>query len=106
MKTDDVVQRDGKTYYWCPDHKHPQGYYNGLYVTSHKPCDHKKWIESGKKYIKYDSNPSDSSNPPGNKTSESSDKLSLKNSLKEVLATQYMMSDSDIENIWKSTLGN
>lgn len=35
------VERDGKTWYWCPYHVFP-GKYNGLYVT-HRQEDHEEW---------------------------------------------------------------
>ena len=33
-KGQDSVTRDGKTWYWCPNHKFP-GKFDGLYVTHH-----------------------------------------------------------------------
>jgi DNA-binding protein H-NS len=38
----DVIEYNGRTWYWCPKHKMPD--YNGLYVTHH-PNDHEKWAE-------------------------------------------------------------
>ena len=40
-KTTDTLERDGKTWHWCPKHVVP-GTYNGLYVT-HKLEDHDEW---------------------------------------------------------------
>ena len=37
-KTEEEIEKDGKTWYWCPRHVVP-GKYDGLYVT-HKPEDH------------------------------------------------------------------
>jgi hypothetical protein len=43
----EAVERDGKTYYWCPNHKGKNGDLTGLYVT-HKPEDHSSWLEQKK----------------------------------------------------------
>ena len=48
VKQGPTIKKDGKTYYWCSHHKHPMGFYDGLYVTSHKETDHQRWIDSGK----------------------------------------------------------
>ena len=49
-KGKDKVERDGKTWWWCPHHKR-EGYFDGLYMP-HKPCDHDKWAENKKKWKK------------------------------------------------------
>ena len=41
VKGHDSVERDGKTWFWCLNHK-MDGKYNGLYVT-HKPENHAEW---------------------------------------------------------------
>ena len=43
VKKEDLIQMQGKMWYWCPYHKHPHGHFNGLYSTLHKPEDHKEW---------------------------------------------------------------
>ena len=40
-KSEDKLEREAKTQYWCPKYVVP-GKYNGLYVT-HKPEEHKDW---------------------------------------------------------------
>ena len=36
------ITREGRTWYWCPHHKHPRGTFDGLYMT-HKPEHHDEW---------------------------------------------------------------
>ena len=38
----ETCEFEGTTFWWCPKHKHPHGYFDGLYCT-HKPEDHDKW---------------------------------------------------------------
>ena len=33
---------EGTTFWWCPKHKHPHGYFDDLYCT-HKHEDHDEW---------------------------------------------------------------
>ena len=40
-KKEASVQRDGKTWWWCPHHK-KEGLFDGLYMT-HKPSEHDEW---------------------------------------------------------------
>jgi len=47
-KTEPMVNRDGKTFHWCPKHKGKNGEMTGLYVT-HKPEDHDEWVANKKK---------------------------------------------------------
>ena len=40
-KTSDSIEKDGKTWHWCPHHK-VDGTYDGLYVT-HRPEEYEDW---------------------------------------------------------------
>ena len=53
---------DGKTFYWCPHHKHPKGFFDGLYCL-HKPENHDEWKAKYKK-----NRPAPGTNAPGNST--------------------------------------
>jgi len=44
------VDRDGKTWWWCPHHK-AEGLFDGLYVT-HKPEDYDEWKQNKKNFKK------------------------------------------------------
>ena len=50
-KKGDTIEMEGRRYYWCKHHKHPQGFYDGLYVSSHKEIDHDCFVAGGKKTI-------------------------------------------------------
>ena len=39
---------DGKTFFWCPHHKHSKGLFDGLYCL-HKPKNHEEWRAKYKK---------------------------------------------------------
>jgi hypothetical protein len=38
-----TITRDGKTWNWCPHHKHPAGHYKGLYYDNHDESGHNEW---------------------------------------------------------------
>ena len=43
-----MVERDSKTLYWCPQHNLP-GKYDGIYVTD-KLGDHEEWLKNGARF--------------------------------------------------------
>ena len=96
IKKGDTIEHDGKTLYWCPHHKHPQGLFDGLYCW-HKPENHDEWKAKFKK-PKTSAAPEDTSSK---KTEPSNQKLSLNDRLKIVLCTKLMLSDEDAANICK-----
>ena len=102
-KKGDTIEMEGRRYYWCKNHKHPQGFYDGLYVSSHKEVDHDRFVAGGKKTIRYsDANASanaSSINSDSGGDSSNSKKLTLNQKLKEVLCTKFMLSDNDVEHI-------
>lgn len=93
VKKGDTMIVDGRTYYWCPHHKHAEGYWNGLYCT-HLPSRCFK-------------NPAhNKSGKPGNdksgkeKSSNQSAKLELHAKLKEVMCTNLCLSSEDVDRIF------
>ena len=91
------VEREGKTWYWCPRHV-VTGRYDGLYVT-HKPEDHDEWqkkkdIQNAKKKAsKVNSKDSDDKNVQ----QESSKSLTLNDNLKAALLTHSEMTGAQVE---------
>ena len=93
---------DGKTYWWCPHHVHPDGHWNGLYVQ-HPPERHrfKQPRKNGDKDEK------DKGAPAANATTaDSSLKLDLQSKLKEVLCTNLCLSDEDVDKLFEQASGN
>ena len=89
-KGKDKVEKDGKTWWWCPHHKR-EGYFDGLYMP-HKPCDHDKWAENKKKW-------KDKRNDKkGNDSGKS--KLNLSDALKSALMTEGNMTEEQAKACW------
>ena len=89
---------DGTTVWWCPEHVHPQGLFNGTYGW-HKPEDHATWkadlrARQGKKPASGGTGGTTNANLvlPG------SEKLAISQRLKEVLCSRLCLSDEDAEN--------
>ena len=83
----------GKTFWWCPKHKHPQGHWNGLYCT-HKPEDHDEWRNNRNRNNRPNGN-SDAASEKGNDEK----KLAINSRLKEVLCSKLMLTDEDADKI-------
>jgi len=86
-KGEQTVERDGKTWHWCPKPVSP-GRNDGLYVT-HKPEDHEEWAKNRnrfKKNKKDDEKKEDKDNESSTKSNDKS--LALSNSLKAALLTR------------------
>ena len=65
-----------------------------------------KWVQGGKKFINYSGNGS-ANTTATNQSSNKNSKLLLNAHLKEVLSTQFMMSDTDVEHIFdEASKGN
>ena len=83
-KTYDVVEKDGKTRYWCPKHV-VSGKCDGVYVT-HKSEDHDDWR---KRREAWRSRKSDNRKEAENEKDESEPKkLVVSNNLKAALLTR------------------
>ena len=105
-KKSDSIERDGKTWFWCPDH-FLKGVFDGLYML-HKPgAGHQEWLErknkrkAQKKAGKSGGSDStsgstnNSSRNSGNSGNSNSSKLALSDKLKTVLATKLSISESE-----------
>ena len=101
-KGPEQMDKDGKTWYWCPHHK-IEGKYDGLYVT-HKPEDHDEWLQrknariAKKKRVKDDNKSENSSNK---KDDEDSNKMVISDSLKAALMTHMDISPEQVEALVK-----
>ena len=98
-KGEESVQRDGKTWYWCKHHKHPDGLWDGLYVT-HTQATHDGWIKNREGSAKSsDTKASAAGDSDKEKASSSTSKLRLGERLKQVLCTKLMLSDEDANKV-------
>jgi len=90
------VDRDGKTWYWCPHHK-VEGSYDGLYVT-HKPEEHEEWKNNRSQFRKkkFESKKNDES---GEATNNDSKKLYINDNLKAALLTHSDLSAVQIDEL-------
>ena len=101
------MEKEGKTWFWCPHHK-MEGKYDGLYVT-HKPEEHDEWLQrknarlSRKKCTKNDAKSDESSNK---KEDEDSNKLVISDSLKAALMTHMDISPYQVEALMKEAEGS
>ena len=86
-KTTPMVEKDGKTWYWCPHHVY-EDKYNGLYVT-HKPEDHEDWVKRKQSYKDRMTKKKTSDVPKDDDADDSSGKkLTLTDTLKTALMTK------------------
>jgi hypothetical protein len=103
-----MVKKEGKTYYWCDKHKHPDSEQSGMYVF-HKPTKHDAWKKKkdefnarkkGKgKSTEHNSSATPSTAPP-TASNASASKLSLAKSLQEALTTKAGLSEDQFNKIW------
>ena len=99
IKKGDSIVRNGKTFYWCPYHKHPDGYSNGLYCV-HKPENHIQW-QNNKTRNRNRSNQNTNGQDSANSNNDQSKKLVPNSRMKEVLCSRLMLSDEDADAICK-----
>ena len=100
-KTEDTLERDDNTWYWCPHHK-MEGAYDGLYVT-HKAGEHDKWKKNKAQFCKKKFESSNNNNDiKDDKEVKSEKKLTINDNLKAVLLTHCMENPS--RSIWPSSL--
>ena len=98
-KKGDTIERDGKTWHWCPDH-FLKGVFDGLYMT-HKPgAGHQEWLNrKNKRKAQKKDGKSGGTNSTGSSTGNSgnknSSKLALSDKLKTVLATKLSISENE-----------
>ena len=102
-----MVERDGKTWYWCDKHKYNNKgvITNGMYVT-HKPDGHDAWLVRRKKPTSGTStaaSASTSAKPAASASvlnKSSAAKLSLSKSLQAALVTTAGISEDQFKKIW------
>ena len=93
VKKQDSVIVNGKTWHWCPHHKHPNNP-DGLYVT-HRAEDHDQW-KLRRDQFKGQAKPKSISNDNNNvSTSESKDKLQLSSQIKSVLMSDCQLTPDE-----------
>ena len=97
---------DGKTWWWCPEHKFP-GKYDGLYVN-HKPEQHADWKANKDKDSKArkerNSTPSDNNNSNSKDTTDT--KLTLSENMKAAMVTNFNYSSEEASQLWSSVVTN
>ena len=105
-----MVERDGKTWYWCDKHKYNNKgvVTNGMYVT-HKPDQHESWTERRNKGRKGGATASTGNDPAGKpkptttqsvSNDSSASKLSLSKSLQAALVTTAGITEDQFKKIW------
>jgi len=96
VKTNDSVERDGKTWYWCPHHK-VEGSYDGLYVT-HKAEEHDEWKNNRSQFRKkkFETKKDGDSDAASNNGSR---KLYMNDNLKAALLTHSDLSAIQIDEL-------
>jgi hypothetical protein len=111
------MERDGRTYYWCLDHK-MEGDYDGLYVF-HPPSGHAEWLANKQRKIAEkkanyaarqsttSANTGTNSNAaPKNENASKSEKLKLTDSLRAAMVTNSSMTPEEINDIVDAHSGN
>ncbi len=108
-----MVEKDGKKFYWCDQHQYPNCKTKGMYAF-HKPAEHGAWKackdEFKKKCGKKTTTPASVSPPaPALTASTKASKLPLAKSLQEALTTTSGLSEDQFQKIWQTccdALGN
>ena len=98
-KTEDSVQKEGRTWYWCPHHK-VEGSYDDLYVA-HKPEEHDEWKNNRGQFQKkkYLEKKQDKSEDKDENKNASSKKLINNDNSKAALLTHSDLSGLQIDEI-------
>ena len=102
-----MIEKDGKTFYWCDKHQYPDHETKGMYVF-HKPNDHDAWQARKDAYKngrgKKNGPPTTTPAPaPASTASTNASKLSLAKSLQEALTTTAGLSEDQFQKIWQSS---
>jgi len=98
-KTDDMVERDGKNWWWCPKHVLP-GKYDGLYVT-HKPEDHEDWLKRKEERRAKFSKDKTSNDKSAAKTDNGNKNLVLTDNLRAALLTRCDLTGAQADALIK-----
>ena len=100
-KFGDKVLRNGRWFYWCPEHKY-EGFYDGLYVT-HPPEKNAKWkdkqykMKGRRKYANKSNNGNNSNSSSSGSSTEL--KLVLSDSVQQALITDHGFNSQQIEQL-------
>jgi hypothetical protein len=100
----DSVERNGKTYCWCPHHV-MEGQYDGLYVF-YPPEKHAEWLEEKKRRqseltARKKKKAPATENPDTSKDTKTSEKLALTDSLRAALVTNSGMTPEAIDALYE-----
>ena len=100
-KTEPMIQKEGKTWYWCPKHV-STGKYEILYVT-HKPEDHEEWAKNRNRFKRREKKDDDTkeSSKDNSTLKENEKSLTLSNSLKAALLTRCDLSAAQADALIK-----
>jgi hypothetical protein len=104
-----MVEKDGKKFYWCDEHQFPNCETKGMYVL-HKPTEHDAWKARKNEFKQYrgkKNGPSTTTpapaptSTPASTPSTNASKLSLAKSLQEALTTTAGLSEDQFQKIWQ-----
>ena len=101
-KKGDSIAIDGVTLWWCPCHKHPVKFPNGLHVN-HKPEDHDEWKTDKEAKKKRREQKWKQKDPEGKSSAQPKQQLKLKETMKNVLMTNYAFSEEAADETCNST---
>jgi hypothetical protein len=91
--------RDGKTWNWCPYHKHPAGHYEGLYYDNHDESGHNEWKQRRNAQTRQGKAKMAAATSAPTAGDAGKKKLTIANELKTAFASNLCVSKEDIEKI-------
>ena len=96
-----TVKLDGTLYSWCPHHKHSNGFFDGLYYSSHTADTHSEWADNQKKRKKNNKTPGTPTAGTGTPAA-SSGSLQISDALKNALCTNLCVTEEDLAKIMET----
>ena len=110
-KKGNTITQDRKKYVWCPHHTSKDGTINGLYMAF--PHDHDAWVVKKKERTKHYREKRDreakspdaaagSAKKPKPKPTDDKLKLALSDKLTSALVTQYHLSQTEADELFKT----
>jgi hypothetical protein len=113
-----MIEKDGKAFYWCNKHKYPMSETLGMYVA-HKPTEHDAWQACktalndhhgrGRRDKAHTPASVTATTAPKASVQPNASKLSLAKSLQEAMTTTAGLTKDQFNKIWESccnALGN
>lgn len=94
-----TITRDGKTWNWCPHHKHPAGHYEGLYYDNHDESGHNEWKQRRNAQTRQGKAKTAAATSAPTAGDAGKKKLTIANELKTAFASNLCVSEEDIEKI-------